>query len=80
MKNISKALKIWRKFSETWGTQIKYLELMIRLFGASKKLDYAHEKWEQKLEKFPKSLYRLLDGRGTKRSDLGDKEKILESF
>jgi len=31
------------------------------------------------MEKFPKSLYRLLDGRGTKRSALSDKEKILGS-
>ena len=41
------------------------------------------DKQEQVLEKakkFPRSLQRLIDGRGTKRSDLRYKEKILESF
>jgi hypothetical protein len=40
------------------------------------------EKWEQVLEKggkFSKKLVELLDGRGTKRSDLDNKENILES-
>ena len=36
-------------------------------------------KIQKKLEKFPRSLYRLIDGQRTERSDLCYKEKILES-
>ena len=42
-------------------------------------LDHAHRRVRTKAKKIPKSLWRLLDGRGTKRSAFSDKEKILES-